>query len=109
MPVLIDLEIKIFLDCNSSLNLQEAQYLFHKLEPFKNQIGAIEDPVAWHEIHWKFLKEQFSIPLALDRVYQENFNKFRLNSNCIDYLTIKPAYEKVPPNFIKETNYPQYV
>lgn len=93
------LGLKLRLDFNGILNLNQASEFLRSVESCKMVIDYIEDICPYHKKDWKYLQDTFGVPLALDRKPYENFWEIahkELNSEkSYSVLILKPALEEI--------------
>lgn len=80
-------DIQLRLDANKSWSLAELQYLLHYLEPYKQQIDSIEEPLKNYDFkQYQTLQHNTAINLALD----ESFSPVLLKHYPVKQLVLKP-------------------
>jgi len=83
---------RLRLDANKSWTVKQTQWLLDNLEPYKNQIDCIEEPLKdFNQRHYQELQQQTVIPLALD----ESFIPSDFLSSSEQHLTQYPVKKLV--------------
>ncbi|APJ04927.1 hypothetical protein [Silvanigrella aquatica] len=103
-PQLKNNNIKLRLDFNSTLNLNQINHFLENIKDCLDVIHFIEDPIPFNINQWVEIKNKFPyLNMALDRFYGD-FNK---NNNIVDFIIIKPALQKINDIFnLKGKNLP---
>jgi O-succinylbenzoate synthase len=88
-------EMKIRIDFNESLSLNEAMSVFDGICANSGESGVdfIEDPVPFSSDDWSALKERFPLRLALDR----GATRSQDGPRAFDVVVLKPAIQDPSP------------
>lgn len=93
--ILIQIQLKLRIDFNSSLDLKKTFEFFTEIKNEISIIDFVEDPCPYNYENWAKIQENFDVNLALD----EKPTNFNFHKDCVQafrVIVLKPAKEIIP-------------